>query len=205
MQRSTWRVSDTQSVSQGNQNGVTGTGTIYELLFLQYSGVEPDPVKRDLLVRKELQDRGLSADAIIGYGFLASSPTTLRRQELSFTLQGQRTTLTSSLTQSRSQKLGSASTGGGDLDQTSEVVQRGLSMSLAHRLTPSSSATLSLSRMESRGDDGALSTTMDSIVANWTGRLGIRTSVSLGARYTRFDSATPYRENAIFANLVQQF
>lgn len=205
MSRSSWRILDAQSVSLGDQSGATGTRNNYELLFLQFASIEPDLIKRDLLVRNYLQAQGLSPDAITSSGFLTSAPSTLRRQEISFSLLGQRTTLLTSLSQSTTSRLGTNITVGDDLAQSAKIVQRGLSVSLSHRLTPSASASLSFSEQQTRGDSAGLSTTLRSVLASWTGRLGLRTSVSLGARHTQFESSAPYRENAIFANLTQQF
>ena len=41
---------------------------------------------------------------------------------------------------------------------------------------------------------------------NWTDRLGPRTTVSVSARYSVFNSATdPYRESAVTASLSMRF
>lgn len=205
MARSAWRFSDSQSVTLGGVGGAGGLRSNYDLLFLQYASQEPDPVRRDALVRSSLQTLGLSPDAISTLGFLSASPTLQRRQDLSFSLQGLRTTVTAMVSRSNSRRLGAATAAVDDFSQSATIVQRSVSLNLLHRLTPDSNVSLSLSQQESRGTSAALSTTLRSVLANWSGRLGRRLSVSLGARHTGFDGATKYSENAVFATLIQQF
>jgi uncharacterized protein (PEP-CTERM system associated) len=211
MARSAWRFSDSQSASLGNgQGNGVGTGAAgqrsnYDLLFLQFASLEPDPVKRDALVRSTLQTLGLSPDAFSTSGFISASPTLQRRQDLSFSLQGLRTTVTALLSRSRNRQLGAATKVNDDFAQSSTITQRSASISLSHRLTPDSTVNVSLSDQQTRGDLAAQSTSLKSAIASWGGQLGRRGSVSLGARHSRFEGVTPYSENAVFATVVQQF
>ena len=204
MARSSLRLFSSQRVSLGNGSNVGGLNSNYDLYFLQFASLEPDLVKRDLLVRNTLQSLGLNPNAVATSGFLTSSPSLQDRQEASYTWQGLRTTLTTTASRSSISRLG-ASLGSGDLALSRRIVQRGLTVSLAHRLTPISSATLTVSQTQSRGDLATQATTLKAISAHWNSRLGIRTSISVGARFTEFESHTSYRERAVFANLVQQF
>ena len=205
MARSAWHIADTQSVSLGTGNGAAGVRSNYDLLFLQYASQEPDPIKRDALVRGTLQALGLSANAVSTSGFISASPTLLRRREFSFSLQALRTTLTALLSQSNSQRLGAATASADDFSQSTRIVQRSASLSAGHRLTPESTLTVSLSEQRSQGDLANQSTTLRSVLANWGSRLGSKTSVSLGARHSSFEGLAPYSENALFATLIQQF
>jgi uncharacterized protein (PEP-CTERM system associated) len=206
MARSVWRFSDTQSVSNG---GLQQPGTVlsnYELFFIQFASLEPDPVKRDLLVRSFLAQAGLNPTAPSTGGFLGNSTSLSRSQAFSMALQGQRTTLTMSLNQSRSSRLAQSSPAvPDDLSGSSVVRQRGAAVNLSHRLTPTSSATLALSQQQTRGDLSSQRSDLKSLTANWSGRLGTRSSINLGLRHSRFAGVTSYRENAVLATLVQQF
>ncbi len=209
--RSAWRFSDSQSVNLGNglgsggSTGAAGQRSNYDLLFLQYASQEPDPVKRDALVRSTLQSLGLSPDALASSGFISASPTLQRRQDVSFSLQGLRTTVTALLSRSRSRQLGAVTTAKDDFAQSASITQRSASITLSHRLTPDSNLNVSLLDQQSSGDTAAQSTTLKSVIASWGGRLGSKASLSLGGRHSRFEGVTPYTENAVFATVVQQF
>ena len=205
MARSSIRLLSSQSVSLGNGVGSGGgVNSNYDLYFLQFASLEPDLVKRDLLVRNTLQSLGLNPNAVATAGFLNSSPSLQERQEASYTWQGLLTTLTTTASRGSTSRLG-ASVGSGDLALSGRIFQRALTISLTRRLTPISSATLTVSQSESRGDLSTQASTLKAMTANWSSRLGLRTFISVGARFTGFESLTPYRERAIFANLVQQF
>lgn len=204
LQRAALRYTDSQSTMLGNTGGGGGARTNYDLFFLLYASREPDPVKRDALVRGELQRMGLSPDAVAAAGFLSSGPSRLRAQQLALTLQGVRTTLTAQLSRSLSSRLGS-NQNGGDLANTSRVEQRSYSLSAGYQLTPTSALSLVASRQETQGDNANQSTQLTSWFANWTGRLGSRMDVQLGVRRSQYEGSTPYTENAAYASLTQQF
>lgn len=203
-QRSSIRFSDSSSVTQG-LGGQAAQMSNYDLFFFQFESQEPDPVKRDLLVRQFLQATGLSPTAVVNTGFASSAPSLQRRQELSGSWAGLRTTVTATLSQSRNSRIGGQVPGSGDLSQSSGVTERNASANLAYRLTPMSSTNLSVSERQVRGDLATQSSTLRTINASWNGRLGQRGSVTLGARYSLFEGLLPYRENAVFATLVHQF
>lgn len=204
-QRSSIRYSDNTSVSQGLDSGAGGQMTNYELYFFQFQSLYPDPVVRDAKVRQFLQETGRSPNAVANSGFLSSSPSLQRRQELSLSWQGLRASASALLNQSKNGRIGGLVPGQGDLAQSSSVLQRGGSATFSYRLTPESSANLALSEQQTRGDQASLSTTLRTINLSWTGRLGSKGSLNCGARYSSFEGNLPYRENAVFATLVHQF
>lgn len=204
LQRAALRYTDSQSTMLGNTGGGGGARTNYDLFFLLYASREPDPIKRDALVRGELLRLGLSPDAVAAGGFLSSGPSRLRSQQLALTLQGVRATLTAQLSRSLSSRLGS-NQNGGDLANTSRVEQRSYSLSAGYQLTPTSALSLVASRQETLGDNASQSTQLTSWFANWTARLGSRTDVQLGVRRSQYEGSTPYTENAAYASLTQQF
>lgn len=203
---SLWRYSDVQSVTLGTPNGQAAGTTLFNLFYQQCIAALPDPASCSTSVNDYLLQLGLDPNTVLSSGFVASAPTLQRLQDLSFSLDGQRTSLLFSLSQTMTSLLNAAAqTGGGDLAQSSFVHQRGATVSISHRLTPDSSLYAAFSVMQNRGDTSALSNDLRSLTANWSGRLGRWLTLTLGARHTSFTGTTGYRENALTANLVQQF
>lgn len=203
--RAVLRLVDSRNLAVG-QVGSAGLQGTYELLFLQFMSIEPDPVKRDLLVRQYMQANGLSASNVSTGGFLISSTSLTRRQELSAAWTGKRTTATLSISRSRSERLGTAATVGDDFSQSGVVLQRGASLTLSHRLAPDSSLSLTLSEQQGRGDAASQKSDLKSVLANWSLTLTRRSSLQLGMRHSNSDSLSrSYRENAVLATYVHQF
>lgn len=204
MRNSVWRVGDTRNVILGNTGASGGLRTNYDLYFLLLASVEPDPVKRDARVRAVLLSLGLAPDAPLALGFLSTGPSQLRTQLFGFTLQGVRANITANVTRSVTTRLGSG-LNQGDLAASSLIEQRSYSLSASYQLSPVSGLSLTASRQESMGDLASQHTQLTSLVANWSVWLGGRLSAQLGARHSRFEGATPYTENAAYANITQQF
>ncbi len=202
--RSVWRLSDTTTTTLGNTGATGGAGTYYELYYLLFASVEPDLVKRDALVRTYLQSQGLSPDAAVAGGFLSAGPSRLHSQQLAITLQGVRSTLSALVSRTVTSRLGD-NLNQGTLASTARVEQRSYSLTASHQLTPLSGLSLSVARQESVGDLGSQSTHLTSLLASWNARLAERLSLMVGGRHSRFDSITPYTENAVYASLTQQF
>jgi uncharacterized protein (PEP-CTERM system associated) len=204
MARSVWRVADTQSTVLGNTGAAGGVRTVYDQFFLLFASIEPDPVKRDTLVRAYLQSQGLSPDAPVAGGFVSIGPSRMRSQQLGVTLQGVRSTVSLQFSRTLTSRLG-GNVNQLDLASSSRVEQRSLSLSASYRLTPQSGASLTAARQETSGDLGSQANQLTSIMANWDTRLGALTSLQLGARHSRFEGVTPYTENGAYANLTQRF
>ena len=205
MRTSVWRVADMRSATLGNTGASGGVRTNYDLFFQLYASLEPDPIKRDVLVRGQLAALGLSPDVQAATGFLSAGPSRLRTQMLSFTLQGVRTNVTASITRTLTSRLGNNVNVGGDLASNAAVEQRSYSLSGSYQLSPISGLALTASRQQSSGDLSGQHTQFTSLMANWNGRLGSRLNLQLGARHSSFEGATTYTENAVFATLTQQF
>lgn len=201
--RAAFQFSDTRSLNLGN-TAAGATRTNYDLYFLQFASLQPDPVKRDVLVREFLLAQGLSPDAPVTTGFLSAGPSRLHSQLLSASYQGLRTSFTVAYTHGQTRTVGTTAAVG-DLAVSGNVDQRTYSLNVGHRLTPESSLSLAVSRQESRGSTVAQSTSLSSVTANWSARLGQRLSVQLGGRHSRFTGLQPYSENSLTANLTQQF
>ncbi|WP_273597292.1 TIGR03016 family PEP-CTERM system-associated outer membrane protein [Roseateles koreensis] len=208
MARSSWRMTDSQNVSTALASGAVGQNTNYELLFAQYASIEPDPVKRDVLVRNALTTLGLSPDSLASAGFLTGGPTLSHNQVVSFSVEMLRTTVTATALQTATRQLGNGVVPVASSSVSGNVVQRSGTLNVAHVLTPTASANVAYTQTQSHGDGSNFSTTLRSIIANWTGRLNLRTNYSLGLRHAQFDgvnSAASYRENAVFGTFSHEF
>jgi uncharacterized protein (PEP-CTERM system associated) len=204
MARSVWHLADTETVTVGNTGASGGVHTLYDQYFLLFTSIEPDPIKRDAMVRAYLQAQGLSPDAPVGGGFLSSGPSRLHNQLASVTLQGVRSSLTAQVNRSVTSRLGTG-LNQGDLANSSHIEQRTYMLTASHQLTPTSGLSLTASRQQNLGDLASQTMRLTSLIANWNSRLGPLFTVQLGARRSRFEGVTPYTENAAYANLTQQF
>ena len=207
--RSAFRYIDNQGVNQTPQLGATSLGSVYDVLFLQYASIEPDPVKRDQLVRSYLSGTGINPNTQLVGQVLTNTPVLSRQQQLSYSISGVRTSLVLSAQRSFTDRIGSPTGVVGDLSNFQSVVQRGVSLTLSHQLTPISSAGLSFSLIHNGGLGGSGLQASDAklrmLTANWSSRIAIRTSVGFMIRRTDSDGTYGYRENAASVNLTQLF
>lgn len=205
MSRVVLSASDSRTLQTG---GVAGRSTVsnYDLFFQQFASAEPDPTRRDALVRGFLAANGLDANAmVVAGGFLTGGPTVTRSRNLTSAYQGIRSTVTLSYVMTNTQTLGSGDSGG-DLGASGRVRQRGLTLTWTHRFTPEASLLVTASGQRTPGDGLQPGNDLKSIAATWTTRLGQYTSVSLGLRHVSFDSeSNPYTESALIGSLRMQF
>jgi uncharacterized protein (PEP-CTERM system associated) len=185
--------------------GYVGVGTpvtLYQLLFDQLASIQPNPNLRDQLVRDTLRLNGQDPNASAGGGLATDTVTKQRRQDLALSYLGVRTTFTVLGFVSDSQPLDRlvASTLG------ARVRQMGFSSTLAYRLTPVSTLSLTGGLQKTQDEGPTQGTTLKSLALSWTEQLGLRTSAVFGTRYVVFNSPTdPYRETAITASLSMRF
>ena len=202
--RSSWSYSDSRSVSTGAVSGGSSF-SLYNIFFVQLASLEPDPVKRDVLVRDLLRKNGLEVPSTNIGGFLTSSSSVSRTRTLTFTLQGLRDTYTLSTFQSTSTSLGS-SVDTGDLGQASEVRQQGITFAFSYRLDPTSSLSVFGSTQKTLDSGRLAGNDLRTVTATWQASLGLRTQVSLGLRYAVFDAElNPYHETALLGSLSLRF
>ena len=189
--------------------GQASLGSVYDIFFLQFASIFPDPVERDQKVREFLAANGMNPNTQLVNQVLTNTPVVGRQQLLSYSMTGVRTSLVLSLQRSVTDRLGAANGVIGDLNLFQTVVQRGVSATLSHQLTPMSAAGLSFSMTHSSGLGGSSALGSDMklrvFTANWSTRLGTRTSVGLMARHAVADGVSSYRENAASATLNQLF
>jgi uncharacterized protein (PEP-CTERM system associated) len=206
--RTVWRFVDAKDASTTpSQSGRVGLGNLYDLLYSQLESTYPaDPVARAQAVNDFLAAYGLNGSSLVAAGFLSSAASLQRNQSLSLALLGARDTITFFATSTESSRIDALSIASDDLSTSSRVRQRGFSVSYSHRLTPDYSLGVLLSQQKTSGDLASQESTLRSINANVTGRLGKKSTASVGARHViSSGSSAPYVENAVTGNLNVQF
>lgn len=207
MRRAVVRFSSSRGAATNAARFARGSfGTTFDLFFLQFASIEPDPIRREQLVNNFLRANGISPTAVVIGGFQSSAVRLDRLQDLSFALLGVRDTVTLLASQRDSRRLDTVVQVDDDFSDSSFVKQRGFSINWARRLTPVSSVNLGLSLRKTTGSLRTRETELRSIVVTWSSRLNERTIASLGARRSEFDSSTnPYDEHAVTASISMTF
>lgn len=201
-----WTFSDSRNVvSSPSQGPAAPQASLYELLSNQFAVGESDPVKRKQYDAFLLAN-GIKPGATAVGGFLASSVSLQRSQQLSAAFFGARSTLSLVATRSQNTKLDTVSTAVDDFLTSSAVVQNGLSANFSYRLTGRSVVSLVASRQSTSGSNGVAGTSSKTFNVNLSTQLTRDASASVGARRVIFDSTTtPYSETAVTGNLQVQF
>ena len=199
MARTLWRLSSTRSASDNRGVGTAGSAAAaaYDALFLQLATIEPDPARRDLLVRAQLAEQG---------DFLIRAVSLQRRHEASMLWNGLRGSFSARAFSGDTSRLDRVSGAQDDLATVGAVRQHGWGLNASYRLTPSASASLAYTRTAT--DDAGTLPGNDQQSASFTlsQRLAERTTLSLTLRHTAYDSLLrPYDENAAVLLLSVRF
>jgi uncharacterized protein (PEP-CTERM system associated) len=206
MPRSVYRYSASRDVSSGLNSSTGAVVSAYDLYFAQFASIEPDPLRRQALVNNFLLTNGISPNSTVAGGFLTSALTLQRRQDISVGLLGVRSSITFLLTRNDSRRLDGSGASSGDLAAFRGVEQRAFSINLAHRLTPVSTLNLLLSEQRNSGNDSSVSNKLRLVSLSWSSKLGQKSTVSLSARHSSFESLmTPYDESAVSGLFGLQF
>ncbi len=207
LQRSTLGFSYSRSLNLPGTYLLGESQTRYDQLFALYASREPDPARRDQLVRQELARLGLNVDTPVSSGFLSSNTSLSHMLQFNWAWSLQRSLLSVGLNQRRTERVGAVLPGvPDDLALSSVVRQQGLNLGWSYRLDPRQSLSLQLLRQYNEGDQSAQDSTLDSINLIWTARLGLQTQFSASYRHSRFESLLrPYDENVLMLTLTQQF
>jgi uncharacterized protein (PEP-CTERM system associated) len=212
MAKSIWSYTDSRGLNDSSGAGdplnssQSRAVSNYDLFFAQFASLEPDPTKRDQLVRGFLQANGIDANAAINGGFLTAGQTVQRSQNLSVGLIGQRNTVTLSAFATDTEPAATADISTGNFADVGRVRQQGYSVGVSHRLTPTSSVGLTGSLLKTLDEPSRLGNEERLLTLDWSGQIGYRTFASAGMRRTVFDSATnPYNESAIYGSIRWQF
>jgi uncharacterized protein (PEP-CTERM system associated) len=195
--------SSSKSVSSSSDpKGIGRPLTQYDLYFLLFASEVPDPVQREEFVLTRLQIEGKDPNAIAIGGFVNSTVSLQRRNDLAWTYAGKRLGLTLQAYSTHNEQLQrqAGSTTDGTIDQ------KGYSSTLSWRLTPTSTASVSGQRLMTKPSLTLGGTDLKSLSLLLTEQVGRRTNANFGARYSVFNSETePYRESSITASLSMRF
>lgn len=205
--RTSLRVSDRKDISTPQERQtLAAVGTAFDLFYAQFESIEPDPVLRQVLVLNFLLSRGIDPRTPIFSGFLVSSVTLTRDQQVALAWRGLRQTVTLLWQQNWTRRADTLSSAADDFSNTALVHQRGLSVNLTHRLSPLQNVSALLSYLRSRGDLATQNTTLRSLQLTWSSRLSETSTASIGLRHATFGSNTqPYTENAVIGSLTMRF
>lgn len=197
---------DTRDVSVlPNQFATSGLGTVYDLLYPLLSQLcaqtpgTPSQSEIDNCVMNKFTSRGIQPNTQVTGGFLTSRATIQRSQQLALALFGARNSITLLVNRNESQSVLASNALNDDFNKNSSIRQQGLSLNFSHRLSELSSLNLLASRQESTGNGAATTkTTSTTYQVNVSTKLGAKTTGSMSARRSEFDSTTtPYTENAL--------
>ena len=202
-----WTISDTRSLnSPGNGISSGGRGTTFDLYYAQFAAIEPDPIKRADLVNSYLKANGLSASGGAVTGFLRSGETLVRGQNVSVAYRGLRGAAVLAVSRSVNVPIKNGALPSADFINTSSIVSDNVSLNLSHRLTPTSSANLTLGYQQSRGDQPEQYSNQRELRLQYVAGLTQRSNLTAGARRALYKTyQTPYNESAVFATYGHRF
>lgn len=207
--RTVWRYTDRKGVSNnGLEAGAEPLGTLAGLLDSSLVSRFPDPIERSIEVNKLLSGLGLPGDLEVYQTFLTSAATLERSQQLSVALLGLRGVVTLAFTRSDATRLNAPLAGApalpDDFDTNQRIQRNGWSLAYAHRLTPQTSANVSLTGNRNKGTvDSSRST---SLTVGLTSRLAPRTTASLQLSRTQHEgSVRDYGETALAGVITHRF
>jgi len=201
-----------KDVSSTSQT-VLGAVTLYDLLMMQYASKYPDVAERSAFVRQLLNSAqpGIGG-AVIGAQTVMTNGYFLdRRMQLGMTVTGVRNSLSFIGFTSDRSTLTDAFALTGNLSTSSSVSTRGATLSLNHRLTPITSATVGLSALRSRADQqagaggGSLENNTRIVSAGLTTSVNAKTTASLNARQNTGSGTSSYSERALIGSVAIQF
>jgi uncharacterized protein (PEP-CTERM system associated) len=203
MRQTVWQYTDSRgAVLSSDPNGLGQPVTLFALYNVLFASVEPDPALREILILEFLRSIGRQpGELVYGSGLLTSAASKQRRQDLSFAINGVRTSFSLLAFRNQTSALDIASPGGASLP----VKQTGLNSALSYRLTPQSSVSLSATYL-AVGDSGSqLGNDLTALSLTWSNRPSRSITTALTGRYSVFDGPSSYREAAIVASINYQF
>ena len=202
--KTAWRFNDSKDISITPAQ--TGSGSIYDIFFQQFAGLEPNPVARAQLVNAYLASSGINPNTVLVSNLLTSSALLQRRQDLSISLLGARSTVTMLVSQSELTRADTLGATLGDLARASVVHQQSVSLNLSHRITPDYSASVFAAQQKTMGDSSAQETRLNTLNLNLTGKVGKLATASVGVRRASFSGgSSSYGESALTFNFNMQF
>jgi uncharacterized protein (PEP-CTERM system associated) len=200
-----WRFTDSRSLSLGS-GGSTFRGTAYDLFYAQFASTEPDPTKRADLVNGFLKLNGIDPQTSLNLDFLRSGATVQDRQDLSVAWRGVRDTVMLMFTRSGTRRIDDGNVVFGDLAQSNNIDQRGLSIDWSHRLTPQSNLSLLVSQVQGRGQLASQESWQRQYLVQYMLSPSAKSSLIAGLRVGQYERpGLSYGERAVFLTYGLRF
>ena len=196
LRRSAFRFTSTKDAVSGGQ-----PMTLFDLYMLQYKSIEPDFSQRYIRVLELLRQTGQNPNSVVGGSFATSAVTLQRRDDLSYSYIAPRTTFTLRASAGTTDVLDNINA----QPRLGLIKQRGLEASVAHRLTPATSATLIGSLQRNSGQNQPDSE-LTSLSLGLNTALNRQTTASVGARLGVYSGASnSNRETSLTGSLSMRF
>ena len=176
--------------------------TLYQVYFAQAAGVEPDPVLREQFVLAFMRAQGLDPNALVSQSLLNTGISVQERHQLSWSYSAMRMAGSLQIFSSTSKVIDAPLS----TSANQESRQWGYMATASYRLTPTVGVALTGSRMLTQATLTRGATELKSLNLSVNSQLARRTTATLAARYTVFNSTTdPYREAAVTVSLGYRF
>ena len=183
-------------------SGIGQRVSLYDIFFAQFASAYPDPTQREQVVRAFLLAQGLDPDSTVAGGFLNTAVTVQQSHQLTLSYSGLRMAGSVQAFANNSKVIDAS----GSNAAPEATRQRGYLASASYRLSPTQSLALTGSRLLTPSTSTRAGTALKSVSLSYGDQVGRRTTVSLGARYSVFNSSIdPYREAALTASLSHRF
>ena len=175
--------------------------TLFQWYDQAYKSTYPDPIQRAQLVIQYLLSTNQNPFAVTGGSFATSAVTLQRRDDLSYSYLTPRSTFTVRAYFGTTELLDNLSA----QRDIGRIEQQGLEASVAHKLTPTTSATL-LGSLQKNSAQGQADSDLKSLSLNLTTAVNRNTTASAGARYGVYGGASnSNREIALTGSLSMRF
>lgn len=188
-----------------------GGGNVEALLDAQYLTRIPNAEERQQAVQTLIRTFNLPTNVTGALNFISQDLVLRNATNVTTTLIGVRSALAAGVFYNRTEALtGAGSALPGVFGLLSSNTQRGLSLTLSHRISPITDANLAISRTRTDALVSSLGgTSQDSLRLTLTQRLSAKTNGFVGARYQRFESrltaVTNYNEAGGFVGIDHRF
>jgi uncharacterized protein (PEP-CTERM system associated) len=201
--RSTFRLAGSRDIRVG-ADALGQAATLYDIYFVQFASLIPDPVQRDQFVLALIAASGRDRNEVVSGGLFGTGGISVqKRLEGLWTWAGPRLTLTASGFTLDTVRVDS----GVALTALNDNVRRtGYAASIGWRFTPLVSGSVSGSRTMTQDLSTLARSDLKSLAVAASARLGPRTTAGLRASYSVFNgSPESYRETSLNASLSLRF
>lgn len=202
LRRSVFRFTSAKdAATSGDADGAGQPLTLFQIYDRLFRSSFPDDQQRRQQVLQFMALNGLNPASVFGSSFATSAVTLQRRDDLSYSYIAPRTTFTLRGTYGTTEIIDNLSSQRG----LNFVKQRGVEASVAHRVTPITSATLQGTYQRNSGQ-GQQDSDVKALSLNLATSVNRHTTATVGARYGVYSGASnSNRETALTGSLSMRF